>query len=36
MFADLTYLHICDNESDDEESNEYNFENHGLLICVSL
>jgi hypothetical protein len=36
MFADLTYLHIYDNESDDEEANEVTLKNHGLLICVSL
>jgi hypothetical protein len=26
MFADLTYLHIYDNESDDEEANEDHYE----------
>jgi hypothetical protein len=26
MFVDLTYLHIYDNEFDDEEADEYHFE----------
>jgi len=36
MFVDPTYLHIYDNEVDDEEANEDPLKNHGLLICVSL
>ncbi len=36
MFTDPTYLHIYDNEFDDEEADEITLKNHGLLICVSL
>jgi hypothetical protein len=35
MFADPTYLHIYDNEYDDETM-KITMNNHGLLICVSL
>ncbi len=36
MFANPTYLHIYDNECDDEEADEITLKNHGLLMCVSL
>jgi hypothetical protein len=39
MFAILTYLHIYDNESDDEEANENHFEEPWVVDmceCMTL
>jgi hypothetical protein len=36
IFANLTYLHIYDNEFNDGKADEDHLKNHGLLICVNL
>jgi hypothetical protein len=36
MFVNPTYLHIYDNEFDDEKADEDHPQNHGLLIYASL
>jgi hypothetical protein len=36
MFANLTYLHIYDNESDDEEANEDHFEKPWVVDMCKL
>jgi hypothetical protein len=36
MFADATYLHIYDNESDDEEANENHFEEPWVVDMCKL
>jgi len=36
MFADITYLHIYDNESDDEELNEDHYEEPWVVDMCRL
>jgi hypothetical protein len=36
MFSDPIYLHICDNEFDDEEADENHFKKPKVVECASL